>query len=180
MIKTTLLFYLSKQASILHGYLATNKKAWNLCISDYAQFPRESLGFQLYQFYLEKNLCPIPKLENHDVYHILLEANTDTRSEILLQFFILGNGKRSKFTMLASLGSLLLFPELWFDSLLAYKRGKTYQHFGHIDFKDKLQLPVETLRQYVLKLAPVHPLGIQRRSVPTSAEPAKLYSFQIF
>jgi hypothetical protein len=179
-MKTTILFYLSKQASILHGYLATNKKTWGLSLSDYQNFQEESLGFQLYQFYKEKNLVPIPKLENHDVYHILLEANTDTRSEILLQFFILGNGKRSKFTILASLGSLILFPELWFDSLLAYKRGRTYQHFGHIDFKNKLHLSVETLRQYILKPAPITPLGIQKREVSAHQEPAKLYSFQIF
>jgi len=178
MIKTKLLFYLSKQASMIHAYLATNKTEWKLSVNDYANYSEESLGNRLYTFYKEKNLTPIPKLENHDVYHILLEAGTDTRSEILLQFFILGNGKKSKFTLLASFGSLILFPELWFDSLLAYKRGKTYQYFGHIDFKDKLHLPVETLQQYILKPASIQTLGIQKRT--QQPQQAKHFSFQIF
>lgn len=178
MTKTKILFFLSKQASIIHAHFATNKTEWKLSVKDYAHFNENSLGKKLHQFYVDKDLVPIPKLENHDVYHILLEADTDTRSEILLQFFILGNGKRSKFTLLASLGSLILFPELWFDSLLAYKKGKTFEYFGHIDFRDKLHLPVETLRQYILKPAPIHSLGIQKRS--HQQQPAKLYSFQIF
>jgi hypothetical protein len=106
---------LSYKATQLHNLLKP-AKAWDLKPVDLANYPKASLGFALHLFYEKNKFHPIAGMEYHDADHIILELNTDVKSEVILQFFLWGNGKRTIFSTLAYISSILILPEMWFPS----------------------------------------------------------------
>ncbi len=76
-------------------FLRRNRKAWDVDMHSLEKMPAHTLGNDLFLFLKANNLTLMPKIEFHDVYHVLFELNTDIKSETLLQFVPLGNGRRS-------------------------------------------------------------------------------------
>ncbi len=68
---------------------------WKIEIPELLNYPRESLGFHLGQFLRTNNFEMQPKLEDHDVIHVLTGISTNVEEEIGMQFYLMGNGKRS-------------------------------------------------------------------------------------
>ena len=57
-------------------------KAWNIEVSKLIQLPQESLGFQLGSFLIKYNFEIQPKLEDHDVIHVLTNTGISVVEEI--------------------------------------------------------------------------------------------------
>ena len=75
------------------------------------RFPIKSLGNELGLF-LEKNgFTLLPKLESHDVLHVLLDYKTTIEGEVEMQFFLLGNRKKSLYAFFTALVGVILVPE---------------------------------------------------------------------
>jgi len=150
-MRIKILAWLSSKLTHLHNILGSySKLPWNTSMETLQQMNENSLGFKLFKFYEKNQFHPIPTMEYHDVDHILLDVDTDVKSEMLLQFFSWGNGKRTVFVFLACMGSLLILPEMWFRCSIAYQHGRCYKPIHHTDYRELLHLPLHEVRKRVL------------------------------
>ncbi|WP_264563841.1 ubiquinone biosynthesis protein COQ4 [Flavobacterium sp. N3904] len=78
-----------------------NKKAWEIDKQGLLDYPEETLGYHLGQFLLKNNFDIQPKLEDHDIIHVLTNTGVSVREEIGMQYYLLGNGKK-KFVFIPS------------------------------------------------------------------------------
>lgn len=128
-----------------------NKKAWPLSIEKLGTFPAGTLGKDLHQFLKENHFNLEPKLENHDVMHILLQYPLDVVSEVAMQFFCFASGKKSTYNKLTMLLGLLFLPEYFNEFVKAYLRGLHAYNFHHWDFEHLLNENTNTLRALIFK-----------------------------
>ncbi len=112
-----------------------NKEAWGISKSELLLFPEGTLGKALGEFYQTKGFDVMPKLENHDVFHILTKTGTEIQDEIAMQYLLFGNGKRSLY-MFSMMGiGTVLYPEFIQYYLKTYQKGKTLSRFHDTEFK---------------------------------------------
>lgn len=125
--------------------------AWKVTRSQLANYPQQTLGNDLYHFLKEHDFEVEPKLESHDVGHVLLQYDTDVVSEICMQFCYLGSGKKSIYSLLTSILAIAILPEHLSLYWTAYKRGKKMLNFQDWDFEHLLREKTNTLRNIIQK-----------------------------
>ena len=121
-------------------------RPWNISRAELLQFPEKTLGFHLGCFLLKHNFEPQPRCENHDVFHVLTDYETDTAQEIALQFFLYGNGKRSPFLALALFAGYLLFPDHYTTFKIAQERGRQSIELYDLNYQSLLHTPILPLK----------------------------------
>ena len=90
----------------------------------------------------------IPKFENHDLKHIVLDYNMTMKDEIRMQAYLVGNGNLTLPCLIfLSLG--VFHPEIWTDLPREYKQGKLSKsiHFLTLDNCMDRQL-IEIKKEY--------------------------------
>ena len=114
-----------------------NKQAWTTTKADLKKLDRNTIGFHYFEFLDKNGFDILPKLENHDLFHVITGAKTDVRDELALQFYLLGNGKRSiyQFCVIASSILWLDHQKYFFQS---YFKGKQSKAFSQIKFETVL------------------------------------------
>lgn len=123
-----------------------HKSAWPIQIQDLVQMPTNTVGFRLGQFIQQQKFELMPKLERHDVYHIITGLGTSLPEEIAMQYLLLGNGKRSLYQF-AMIGiGTCLYPEKWQLYIRNYEAGKEFQPFHNIDFYPLLTTDFNTFK----------------------------------
>ena len=120
---------------------------WNISIPELLHYPEESLGFHLGQFLNSNNFEMQPKLEDHDVIHVLTGISTNVEEEIDMQFYLMGNGKRSLYMFMVILSGTLFFPFGFKLFMEFYRRGKAAHHFHDLHFYNMLAQPIAKIRQ---------------------------------
>ena len=107
-----LMLWLYEWSQIIYAQIfKRKKKAWGISKSEFLLFPPGTLGRALGDFYQTKGFEVMPKLENHDVFHLLTETGTEIQDEIAMQYLLFGNGKRSLYMFsMIGIGSVL-YPE---------------------------------------------------------------------
>lgn len=140
-----LILYNSSQ-KIYTQLFKQHKLAWNISKKDFLKFPKESLGYHLGLFYEDKGFDIIPKLENHDVFHVITESGTEIQEEVAMQYLLLGNGKISlyQFAMIA-IGTCI-YPEYLKVYLKALSKGIRMQKFYDLDFQALLKIPLHDIK----------------------------------
>ena len=133
----------------LYFFMRRNRKAWDINMNDLQNMNPGTLGNDLYMFLKQHNLRIMPKAEFHDVYHVLFEYGTDIKSETLVQFVPLGNGRRSLPFLACTFVSALFYPEFWNDFFIAYMRGKNASSFHNLDFESRLTENTANLRKEI-------------------------------
>lgn len=128
-----------------------NKQAWRLSLEDLSQFDTGTLGKDLSSFMLQEGFEIEPKLESHDVSHVLLQFSTDVPNEIAMQFFYAGNGKRSYYTWFTVMTGFLILPEYYELFFSAYQNGKQATPIGKWQFEHLLREQTNTLRAQIFK-----------------------------
>jgi ubiquinone biosynthesis protein Coq4 len=124
-----------------------NKKAWDIDKQELLAYPEETLGYHLGQF-LQKNHFDIqPKLEDHDIIHVLTNTGVSVREEIGMQYYLLGNGKKSLYLYIVILSGTFFYPTHIDYFLKEFKKGKTAYRFHYLDFSKLLLIPTETIQQ---------------------------------
>ncbi len=111
------------------------------------KFPADSMGKELADFLLRKNLELLPYYARHDMKHILLEYDTTDEGEGCLQCFMLGNGHLSFPVVATVLYCFVTMPEHWTTFKAAYRRGKASKPIAAINWFGILQTPVKELQQ---------------------------------
>ncbi len=73
----------------------------------------------------------LPRLEDHDVFHVVTGIGVEAEDEVALQFLLAGNGKRSAYCLGVLLIGGLVFPELLPRFWAAWRRGAALAPFWH-------------------------------------------------
>jgi ubiquinone biosynthesis protein Coq4 len=131
-------------------YFKKNRKAWNLTKQDLLHYPKDSLGYHLGNFLYQNQFELMPKLENHDCFHILTNFKTDVKDEIALQYLCFGNGERNLSAVLVMLSGTLLLPEHIKYYIKSFRKGKKYKPFYNINYKHFLQNNLQILKSKLL------------------------------
>ncbi|WP_233581809.1 ubiquinone biosynthesis protein COQ4 [Flavobacterium macacae] len=85
---------------------------WNISQQEFLHYPEETLGFHLGCFLLKHNFDIQPKLEDHDVVHVLTNTGISVPEEIGMQYLLFGNGKRSLYLYMVMLtGTFFIQPK---------------------------------------------------------------------
>ncbi len=122
------------------------KASWNLTSQDLLKYPIASLGYELGIFLSKHNFELMDRLEDHDVLHVLLNIDTTVKGEAIMQWILIGNGKRSLFCLFSGLLSWLLLPE--FRQILkeSYAKGKKMRSIHKWQFEYLLREPLVVLK----------------------------------
>jgi len=125
-------------------------KAWDIAMTDLKQFPKGSLGEQMGDFLAKHNFHLQAKLESHDVFHVLTNTGITVPEEISMQFYLLGNGKRSAYLFTVIFLGGLLYPDYLKFFYRKYKMGKSALRFHQLDFYKLLNQPMEKIKSTFL------------------------------
>lgn len=133
----------------LHGIIHRHRKPWGKSVDELRSQPQNTLAYQLGNFLFENKLQPVPKAEKHDAYHVLLGYGTDIKEEAGMQFFLLGNGKRSPFTIGTSMLAAAVLPERFGYFYQQFKRGIHSHSMANWNFEALLHDDYNSLVQKI-------------------------------
>ncbi len=140
---------LVKSLKPVYLYLRKNRKPWNITMEELEKMGNGTLGNDLYNFLHSHGLEIMPRIEFHDVYHVLFEYETDMKSETMIQFVPIGNGRISLPFLISTFVSAVFYPENWNEYYLAYLRGKKAIQFHDWNFESLLAENTEELRKQI-------------------------------
>ncbi|MCJ8154211.1 ubiquinone biosynthesis protein COQ4 [Chryseobacterium sp. SSA4.19] len=130
-------------------YFKKKKRQWQFNEEQLLSFKEDSLGRMLGEFYYNHGFRMIPKMENHDVYHLITDFSTNIQDEIAMQYLLFGNGKRSAYLLgVLALGTII-FPEYFKTYLKAFRKGQNMRVFHHWDFERLLWQNFEHLKDFI-------------------------------
>lgn len=124
-----------------------NKIAWAICKHELLNYPNETLGYHLGQFLQNNNFDIQPKLENHDIIHILTNTGVSVWEQIGMQYYLLGNGKKSFYLYLVIFTGTLLYATHIQYFFIEFRKGKNALQFHYLDFSKMLLIPIKTIQQ---------------------------------
>lgn len=124
--------------------------AWGLGVEDLLHYSKNSLGYHTGRFLLRNNFDLQEKLENHDVFHVLTQTGTTVPEEISMQFYLLGNGKRSIYLLLVIFLGTLMFPDYLRLFRSKYRLGKSALPFYQLNFYKLLDQPIARIKDTFL------------------------------
>lgn len=130
-----------------YQYLFKQTKAWNITIQDFLKLPQDSLGFHYGCFLLKYNFNIQASLEEHDVYHVITNTGISVKDEIDMQFYLLGNGKKSPFVFIVIGTGILFYPFEYQSFYKNFKRGREAHQFYDLDFFKMLSVPLSTIQE---------------------------------
>lgn len=122
-------------------------KAWNINVNQLIQLSSDSLGFHLGCFLLKYNFEIQPKLEDHDIIHVLTNTGISVVEEIGMQYYLYGNGKRSLYLLMVIITGTLFYPTRLSYFKQQYLRGKQAHEFYGLDFLNMLTIPITNIQQ---------------------------------
>ncbi len=125
--------------------------AWKQNIPSLKSLAKNSLGYDLGVFLEKEELVLMPKLEEHDIMHVLLQYETTVKDEARMQFFLLGNGKRSLYALFTAIASTLLIPEHLGAFIREFKKGRRCRCIAHWNFEHLLSEPTHLLRSLIYR-----------------------------
>lgn len=82
-----------------------------------------TVGREMAKMLDSKNYRLIPKFENHDLKHIILDYEMTMRDEIRMQAYLVGNGNYT-LPCLIFLSLAIFYPKIWKDLPTEFKQGK--------------------------------------------------------
>jgi len=119
---------------------------WNVTPQQLMLYPQDSLGFHLACFLMKYNFEMQPKLEEHDVIHVLTDTGVLVIDEIGMQYFLLGNGKKSLYLMMVLVTGTFFYPNRLKTFYKFYKRGQNAYEFHNLNFQKMLYQPIKEIQ----------------------------------
>lgn len=130
-----LLFIYNKTQKLYRTYFKKKKRQWQFNEKQLLEFHKDSLGRKLGEFYKRHGFTMIPKMENHDVHHLITGCGTNFEDEIAMQFLLLGNGKMNAHLLAAISLGVIILPEYYQLYMKSYQKGRNMRAFHHVDFE---------------------------------------------
>jgi ubiquinone biosynthesis protein Coq4 len=122
-------------------------KPWEIDKKALLDYPEGSLGVTLGNFLHKNNFDIQPKLEDHDIIHVLTNTGISVREEIGMQYYLLGNGKKSLYLFLVISSGTLCYPKHIHYFIQQYKRGFRAHSFYYLNFSNMLLMPIEDIQK---------------------------------
>lgn len=144
-----LLFVYGKTQNLYRKYFKKKKRQWQFTEKELLEFQEDSLGRKLGEFYKKYGLTMIPKMENHDVHHLITECGTNFEDEIAMQFLLLGNGKLNAHLLAAIILGSIFLPEYFKIYKKAYLKGQRMRTFHHIEFETLLYQNFNNVKNFL-------------------------------
>lgn len=144
-----LLFVYDKTQKLYRKYFKKKKREWTFSQQQLLAFKEDTLGRKLGEFYKKHGFTMIPKMENHDVHHLLTDCGTRFEEEVAMQFLLLGNGKLNAHLLAAIVLGSLILPEYFKIYINAYKKGKSMRPFYHWDFEKLLSQNFDNVKDFI-------------------------------
>ncbi len=141
-------------------FFKKDAESWGLSLAELEQYPKETLGKDLADFLVREHFDLMEGVESHDVYHVVLNYSTEVEQEAQMQFFLLGNGKKSLYAIGTSVIAFLTMPDQWLAFWKAYNRGQQSLKVHLWDFRFLLKEKTANLRALVNRSNMVEPLII--------------------
>ncbi|RMB56262.1 hypothetical protein EAX61_14985 [Dokdonia sinensis] len=150
-IRYLILERLYEWSKLPYRFLFKSEAPWGISAKQLLTYPENSLGYHLGCFLLRNHFTPEPQLENHDIYHVLTNTGISVPEEIAMQFYLLGNGKRSLYLFIViAIGSILFMDEIpHFRE--AFSKGRSAHMFYNLNFLKLLEQPLAQL-QHTFKI----------------------------
>lgn len=120
---------------------------WNIDKTKLMDYPEESLGFSLGSFLHQNHFDIQEKLEDHDIIHVLTNTGVSVYEEIGMQYYLLGNGKKSLYLFMVIATGTIFYPKRMSYFIKQFKRGKKANAFHYLDFSKMLFMPLQTIQQ---------------------------------
>ena len=150
-LRERLLLWLLGFVIPFHSIVYKRRKPWGLLREDLLGYAPATLGRELGLFLEREQLQPIARVERHDAFHILLGFTTDVIDETAMQFFLIGNGKISPFTLSTAIFSGAILPEHLQRFRSEYRRGKAARSIASWDFLQLLNEPIEDVQRIIFR-----------------------------
>ncbi|SEM53109.1 Coenzyme Q (ubiquinone) biosynthesis protein Coq4 [Chryseobacterium taichungense] len=144
-----LLFIYDKTQKLYRKYFKKKERQWQFTEKQLLEFQEDSLGRKLGEFYKKHGFSMIPKMENHDVHHLITGCGTNFEDEIAMQFLLLGNGKLNAHLLAAIVLGSLILPEYYKTYIKAYRKGQKMRPFYEWDFEALLWQNFEHLKDFI-------------------------------
>ncbi|KAA2215477.1 Coq4 family protein [Chryseobacterium sediminis] len=144
-----LLFVYDKTQKLYRKYFKKKKRQWQFNEKQLLEFQEDSLGRKLGEFYRKHGFSMIPKMENHDVHHLITGCGTNFEDEIAMQYLLLGNGKLNAHLLAAIVLGTIILPEYVKIYIKAYKKGQNMRAFHHWDFEELLSQKYEHVMDFI-------------------------------
>jgi ubiquinone biosynthesis protein Coq4 len=125
--------------------------AWQLSSDALLTLGEHTLGHALGAHLKRFGFELMPKLEDHDVLHLLTGVGVSVPEEIELQCVLLGNGKRSSYCLAVVLLGSVLYPDELGRFRRAFGRGRQLGRFFDLPFRRLLARPIT---EVTARLAP--------------------------
>ena len=122
-------------------------KPWTFNKNDLLNMPNDSLGFHLGCFLIKYNFEIQPKLEDHDVIHVLTNTGISVKEEIGMQYYLLGNGKRSLYLYMVIISGTCFYPTEIKYFINEFQRGKSAFKFHQIDYSKMLHISIVKIQE---------------------------------
>ncbi|MET3537638.1 Coq4 family protein [Chryseobacterium limigenitum] len=149
-----LLFVYDKTQKLYRKYFKKKKREWQFNEKQLLEFKEDSLGRRLGEFYSRHGFTMIPKMENHDVHHLITGCGTNFEDEIAMQYLLLGNGKMNAHLLAAIFLGTIILPEYFKMYINAYKKGQNMRPFYHWDFENLLWQNFDHLKDFIQQKQP--------------------------
>ena len=127
-------------------YLKRNEP-WKIEKTELLHYPEGSLGLELGNFLFKNHFDIQEKLEDHDIIHVLTNTGVSVYEEIGMQYYLLGNGKRSCYLFMVIASGTLFYPKRMKYFIEQYKRGKQAHRFYYLDFSKMLLIPTYSIQE---------------------------------
>ncbi|MFP8896186.1 MULTISPECIES: Coq4 family protein [Chryseobacterium] len=144
-----LLFVYDKTQKLYRKYFKKKKRQWQFNEKQLLEFQEDSLGRKLGEFYRKHGFSMIPKMENHDVHHLITGCGTSFEDEIAMQYLLLGNGKLNAHLLAAIVLGTIILPEYAKIYIKAYKKGQNMRAFHYWDFEELLWQNYEHVKDFI-------------------------------
>ncbi|KGE13653.1 Coq4 family protein [Sphingobacterium deserti] len=150
-IRLQIMLWLYEGSSSLYATIFKfRKKAWGITKEEFMTYGSGTLGEALGHFYFKNGFDVMPKLENHDVFHVLTHTGTTIQEEIAMQYLLLGNGKISLYLLgMITIGTFF-YPECYRLFKDAFVKGKNSQSFHRFEFQNLLEQPLDLLQSVLI------------------------------
>ena len=98
-----------------------------------------TVGREVAEMLDNKKYRLIPKFENHDLKHIILDYEMTMKDEIRMQAYLIGNGNLT-FPCLIFFSLGVFYPTIWKDLLKEYQTGKASKSIYFLTLDNCMEL----------------------------------------
>jgi len=126
---------------LIHG-----KDCLNAKLNHLRTLQNGTVGREVAELLDSKQYRLIPKFENHDLKHVILEYEMTMEDEIRMQAYLIGNGNFT-FPCLIFFSLGIFYPKTWRELAREYKTGKASKSIHFLTLEECMEKKVEDIRR---------------------------------